>query len=153
MGDFQAQYITETSGQVTLTSTGDKFLFASGAPIDVIRWGVLADALIDVGAGMTIKMDHRPTLGSDTSRTDGTPTTAENLVTTSDIAAGAGGYVELDDPFQVDPGEELVFQVTDAADTAGTGLIFIQYRIRPFIPGSGATAGTDANRVGNMTSL
>ena len=147
-------YLEAVSATQTMNATGDKFTLTPSVPIDIIRWGVIVDnTLIDVGAGMTIKMDHRPTAGSDTDRTDGTPSTAEDLVTTVDILAGKGAYVELDEPFEVDPGEEVVFQVTDAADTAGNGFIFVHYRPRPFVGDSGVTAGDPGNRIDNMLSV
>lgn len=140
---------TEVSDQVDLTSTGDKLVWTPGTPVNIIRWGIIADALIDVGAGMTVKMDHRPTAGSDSSRTDGTPSTAVNLVTAVDVAAGKGIYVDLSEAFEVDPGEEVVFQVTDAPDTAGTGVIFIEYDRLPFQNDSNLAAAD--NRLSNMT--
>ncbi len=125
-------YRTEVKNDVAVTATGDKFTFAPGCPIEIIRWGIIVKTKVDVGAGMTIKMDHRPTAGDDTSRTDGTG--GADLTASADIAQGKGAYVEPDKPFEVDPGEEVVFQVTDAADTAGEVHIFFMYQERPFQP-------------------
>ena len=144
-------YQSIESAQVTLTTAADKFTYTPSVPVDIIRWGVIADALIDVGVGMTIKLDHRPTAGSDTARTDGLG--GKDLVTTVDIAAGDGGYVEPDAPFQVDPGEEVVFQVTDQADTAGTGMLFLHVQPRPFVGDPTATAGGPSNRIAGFTDM
>ena len=152
-------YNTEETGQLAMDSTGDKATFSKGIPVDVIRWGVLADALIDVGAGFTMKCDKRPTMGSDASRGDGD---FGDITTIVDIAQGAGVYTEeitatavtnsVPNFNELDPGEELVFQVTDAADTAGTGIVFIEYRVRPFVGDSNITSGLPGNRIGNMTT-
>lgn len=136
MEGFDPTYFVTAS--LALTTTGDKATFAPGQPINVRRIAVIANALIDVGAGMTIKVDHRPTAGSDTGRTDGI---GKDLVVAADIAQGKGEYAELPTEFEVDPGEELVVQVTDAADTAGTGYVVIEYQRKPF-------TGT---RIANMT--
>ncbi len=133
------------TAQVDLTSTGDTIVLTPGVPIDVLRWGIVADALIDVGAGMTVSLDHRVTAGSDTGRVE-----IDSFSQTTDIAAGAGVSRRLTDeaaattavdgstvntggtsPYEVDPGEQLVFDVDDAADTAGTGYVFIEYLVKP----------------------
>lgn len=126
---------TVVSAQIALNSTGDKATFTFARPVDIVRWGIIADALIDVGVTMVVKLDHRPTAGSDTNRTDGIPdgTTTKNITTgTTDIAQGKVAVVNLATPFSVDPGEQVVAQVTDAADTAGTGIVFIEYIPKPF---------------------
>lgn len=162
MASIFTQRRSEVSPQVTLTSTGDKMVFTPSSPVNIVRWGVIADALIDVGAGMTIKADHRPTAGTDTSRGDGD---VGDVTVTADIAQGAGAYTEevgtpaagtVADPliaqkFEVDPGEQVVFEVTDAADTAGTGHIFLEFELLPFVGDDNVTAGTFSNRVANMT--
>ena len=146
---------TEVSAQVTVNSTGDKMTFTPGRPVNIIRWGIIADALIDVGAGMTIKADFRPTAGSDSGRGDGD---VGDITTTSDIAQGKGLFTQdlSDDAtevkFQVDPGEQVVFQVTDAADTAGTGHIFVEYEEEGFSGGLPAPALSLGNRISNITS-
>src|SRR3990167_9607381 len=132
-------------GPVAFTSTGDKFIYTPAVPIDVYRWGFVTDALLDVGVGFVIALDHRPTAGSDTGRVE-----KQVMTFTADVAAGKVRYNEpilpvaessvagLGEtnqlinvgpagPFEVDPGEELVIEVTDAADTAGTGYVFIEY--------------------------
>lgn len=154
-----------------VSTTGDKAFYTPGQPVDIVRWGVIADDLVDVGAGMTIKADHRPTVGSDTDRTDGT---VGDITVTADIAAGKGAYTESFSGsdgstttinstgvggqkreeagqygFEVDPGEQVVFQVTDAADTAGKVYIFIEVIEKPFVGGSESETGS---RIANMTS-
>lgn len=146
---------TVESASLAVNSTGDKFTFTPGQPVDILRWGIIADALIDVGVGMAIKADHRPTAGSDTGRGDGN---VGDITITVDLAQGAGLFTEdvsgvaNKTPFQVDPGEQVVFEVTDAADTAGTAIIFVEYLEKPFVGDSNVTAGTFSNRTSNMNS-
>ncbi len=148
---------TEISGQIGFASLGDKLVFMQAVPVNIVRWGVIADALIDVGAGFTLKADFRPTAGSDASRGDGN---AGDITVTADIAQGKGAYTEevatpavtaVGVKFKLDPGEQIVFQVTDAADTAGTGMIFVEYELEGFSGGLPAAALTDPNRISNMT--
>ena len=152
-------HLTEVSAQVSFTSTGDKLVFTPGRPINVIRWGLVADALIDVGAGMIVACDFRPTAGSDASRTNGSVSsgvdTAGGTISTSttDVAAGAGLFhdVVAAGYFQVNPGEQIVIEVTDAADTAGTGYVFIEYIPQPFQGEASSGLDNIANRIFNMT--
>jgi hypothetical protein len=123
-------YETAQSAQVALTSTGDKFTFTPCHPVDLIGFGIIGDALIDVGAGMTVKVDKRPTAGSDSGRGDGD---IGSIVrgTDADIAAGKGLFTRFTTPKELNPGEQAVVEVTNAADTAGTGIVFLRYRKRP----------------------
>lgn len=143
----------------TLNSTGDKAFWQPGQPVDILRWGIIADGLVDVGAGMTVKLDVRSTVGTDTGRGDGD---GGDITITADIAAGDGIYTEeltaaaitASNPgiLELDPGEEVVFQVTDAADTAGNGYFFIEYIELPFVGDTGVTAGDASNRIAGFTS-
>lgn len=152
-------YKQDVVGSVDFASTGDKAIWTPSQPVDVVRWGIITDALLDVGAGFTLKVDWRPTAGSDSSRTDGVPTsttspgnytTPLNMTTTVDIAAGTEAFISLPEPLQVNPGEQLVFQVTDAADTNGTGLVWVQYQPRPFVA---AAAGRTGDRMSAVVDL
>lgn len=133
-------FLYEYGAQDNATATGDGMIFTPAQPIDVYRFIIIADALIDVGAGMVVTLDHRPTAGSDTSRV-----TIATMTISADIAAGAGAYVTMDadEPFEVNPGEELVVEVTNAADTAGTFKPAVAYQRRAFV-------GT---RIANLTDL
>ncbi len=157
MASIHTQHRVEVSASVNMDSTGDKMTFTPATPVNIVRWGVIADTLIDVGAGMTIKADHRPTAGSDSSRGDGD---VGDITVTADISQGTGAYTEecataagtaVPGKFEVDPGEQVVFQVTDAADTSGTGHIFVEYELLPFVGDSNVTAGEFSNRIDNMT--
>ncbi len=116
--------------------------FAPVVPIDIIRWGYIVDqTALDVGAGFTVDLDHRVTAGTDTGRVQ-----VDTIVRTTDLALGNGVVKELilavaqataedgslrdvsgTGPFQVDPGEEVVLQVSDAADTTGNITLYFEY--------------------------
>ena len=147
-------------GAVKFDSTGDKFAFRTSFPVDIVRWGFIASDLVDVGVRLTIRADFRPVIGEDDNRVSGEAaggagvidlgTSAVPAHTTGDVAPGNGvftdvvssaGLLSLTDaslntksqaPFELDPGEELMFEVTDAADTDGAGYIFVHYVPRGF---------------------
>ncbi len=157
MSSIYENHKTEVSAQVTLNSTGDKMTFTPAFPVNIVRWGIIADALIDVGTTLVLKADWRPTAGSDSSRSDGT---VGDITITADLSQGQGVYTEecatpattaVAKKFSVDPGEQVVFQVTTAADTSGTGFIFVEYETLPFVGDGNVTADSFANRIDNMT--
>lgn len=130
----QGVYDEYVSAQIDLTSAAKTAIPPFLAPIDVYRWGLALDALLDVGAGFSITMNLRVTIGSDTGDTDAAVGT---YTTTSDVAAGTVVWLEPDGtiwtgPLEVDSSEQLAIEVTDAADTAGTGHVIVQYRRKPF---------------------
>lgn len=86
---------TGSNGPVVLTSTGDKFQYSVFAPIRILKWGYVVDAVAIVtgGSGLVLKLDKRPTAGSDTNRaTLDTLTIADAVNTGSPLALGTGGY-------------------------------------------------------------
>ena len=176
-------------GAVKFDTTGDKFAFRSSRPVDIVRWGFIATDLIDVGVRLTVRADFRPTIGDDTGRISGElalgagvidlGTSAVPAHTTGDVAPGTGVYTNFvssagvalqaaaadntktEVPFELDPGEEIVFEVTDAADTDGAGYIFVHYVPRGFhdnsldatkTPTAGGTALVQ-NRAGHMVEV
>lgn len=140
---------TGANGPVVFTSTGDKFIFTTAMPIEVIRWGIVYSVAKDA-SNMVATLSLRPTSGSDTARavistlTDalaraqgvvtyqepGTLTTA--AATQSVAEDGSLRNVDPVGPYQVLPGQELVAAVTTAAGSTGQGVIFIEYRELPF---------------------
>lgn len=146
----------------TATAADIKFAFAPGVPIDVLRFGVIAKTLIDVGAGMILTLSKTAVLTDLSSPTayatlsTGTTDIAANKGLYRDVAtavaqssvAGLGGdntYVNVKPlgPMEVNPGEAVTITLTDVADTAGTGWLFIEYVEKPF-------AGS---RISNMTAV
>lgn len=152
-------------GPVDFNATGDKYIFTSPVPIDVYRWGFITIEAMDPDAGgFVLALDYRPTVGSDTSRVEvGSITRAD----ANTVAAGAVVYHDLtlavaesttaglgattqrinvgpDGPYRVEPGAELVIEVTNAVGAASTGYVWIEYVQQPFdISGDDVTLDTD----------
>lgn len=131
-------------GPVDFNATGDKYIVTPCAPIDIYRWGYITDTSQDPDAGgFVIALDHRPTAGSDTGRTEKATITRADAET-----AAAGkliyGRVEIvnaeatgvdgsktnqgpSGPLRVNPGEQAVIEVTNAMGAAATGYVFVEY--------------------------
>lgn len=142
MGTYYSERKIFEVAAAAADSTGDKGSFAPVVPIDIIRWGYIVETTaLDVGAGFTVALDHQPTAGSATGRVE-----VDTIVRTTDLALGKGVVKELTlpvaqataedgslrdvsgtGPFQVDPGEAVVFEVTDAADTTGDVKYWFEY--------------------------
>lgn len=140
-------------------STGVVAVMNFGVPIEVLRMGITVDTneLLDVGAGMTIKLQKYLVPGDSTDAVD-----LGTITTTSDVAKGSGLYNDLDtgtaqataedsslrdvaprwvfdttnldstNKFILNSSEQLVWNLTDAADTSGKGQVWVQYVERPF---------------------
>ncbi len=178
-------------GAIKFDSTGDKYAFRTSRPIDIIRWGFIASDDINVGVRLTVVANFRPTIGSDTGLIAGEAaggmgvidlgTSAVPAHTTGDVNQGTGVYTNLVSsagitlqataalqtktqvPFALDPGEEIMFAVDDAADTDGAGYIFVHYVPRGFhdrsldatkTPIAGGTVIADGvGRAGHMSTV
>lgn len=136
-------------------STGVVAVMNFGVPIEVIRMGLTVDdnELLDVGAGFSIALKKYLIPGSSTNAV-----TLGTITSTADVAKGDGLYNNLNtgdtdgetaedgslrhesprnnfddgNKFIVYPGQQLVFDLTDAADTSGKGNVWVQYVERPF---------------------
>ncbi len=123
-------YNFSESGVVAVDATADAFIITPAVPIDVRRWGLVVTIAVTGTAGV-IAVDHRITAGSDTGRVNAYGTKTLRLNQAS-MVAGQVLYVEPDNgPLEVNPGEQLVFQVTAAA-TAGDGVLWAEYDVKPF---------------------
>lgn len=136
------------TGPVTFTATAADivFAFAPAVPISVTRFGVLAKTLIDVGAGMVLTLSKTAVL-TDLSAPTAIATLSTGIVdiaankgvyrdVVTDVAAtqvaGLGGHTDLvnvkpNGPGDINPGEAVTVTLTDVADTAGTGYVWIEY--------------------------
>lgn len=141
--------VEKSAAATSIASTGDKFTFTPTKPVDVVRWGFIAD--VAVTGSPVIAMDKRPTAGSDTGRVDGATAsgvdTAGGSISPGAISQGKGVYHNLSGLLSVNPGEQLVAQVTTAAG-AGTGTFFVEYYERSFV----GDAKSGQNRIANMTA-
>lgn len=154
-----------TTNLVDFGSTGVKAVFTFPLPIEVLRAGIIVDtndsALLDVGAGFTITVDKYVTPGTATGSVElGTLTStvdrAVGVILYNSFSAGdADGEVAEDNStryesprnnfddgnkFIVNAGQQVVFEVTDAADTTGNGFVWIEYVQRPFAGSQISTA-------------
>lgn len=108
-----------------LAATGDGAeMFNVVTPITVYAVGTLITTAT-VGTAGVLKFDRRITTGSDTGRGDGD-------VGTCAIAALAAGKVVINrvTPIDLNPGDQVVPEVTTAVGTSGAGRHFLLYRQR-----------------------
>jgi hypothetical protein len=131
-------------------STGVVAVMNFGAPIEVLAMGIVVDdnELLDVGNGFTITLKKYVVPGSSTNAvTLGTISSAADVakgsVVINRLQAGdvdgetaEDGSIRYESPrnnvdggnkFIVGFGEQLVWDLTDAADTSGKGQVFVQY--------------------------
>lgn len=112
---------------VDLSSTGDKAFFRPGLNRYKIR-SVAAVNLNTIGDAGIVQIDLRPTVGSDTDRVN-----KATLNIPVSLAAGKVVYKDALD-ISVDPGQEIVIEVTDACDAGDLADIVLsveQYNERP----------------------
>lgn len=93
--------------------------------VEVLRAGaVVTEACAGATSTPIFKFDKRPTAGSDTGRGDGDVGT----LTLGTTAAGKVMYTRPPDRVALEPGEEVVFEMTQRADGAGAA-----GHVRPFL--------------------
>lgn len=140
-------------GPVDFNATGDKFILTVPVPILIYRWGFITIELMDPDAGgFVLELDKRVTVGTDTGRVNLTnitradaDTVAAGSVVANEVvlpvaeAAGddtlTGGAtpqtsvvnVGPNGPARIEPGEEVVVEVTNAVGAASTGYVWIEY--------------------------
>lgn len=131
-------------GLVDFNATGDKFSFAPVSKIQVWRFGIIVKTAMNPDAGgFDMALDHRVTVGSDVGRTEKAVLNRADaeLVAAGKIAykdvvlavaatvAGDGSTVNVGPagPLEVNPGEEVVLEVTNAVGAASDGYVWIEY--------------------------
>lgn len=142
-----AAYQTFESAVVAIDGPGDVATFTPAAPVDVVRIGLTGTTAYTHGSGAVVKADVNASDG------DGTYTRGDGdggvITADSTFAAGLVNYTDLSSPVHLDPGDQLIFQVTQAA-SAGDGVVWVEYQKRPFVAGSGAAA---YDRLANATDV
>lgn len=130
-------------GPVDFNATGDKFILTPAVPTDIVRFGAILDSAQDPDAGgFVLALDHRPTAGSDTDRTEEATITRANAdvsaagdVLYNNVNAAVAQATAVDGslvdspsegPLRVNPGEEAVIEVTNANGAASTGYVFLE---------------------------
>lgn len=147
-------------------SAGDVVLMRVGIPIKIMRVGVIVTTTINSTAtGFNYAFDRRPTPGSDTGRVEmvemtgavaedqaagkvirrkvGTPSTESG---SSVLGVQGTGKVTSgqSDGHVCNVGDEIVFEVTTAADTAaGAGVPFFEYILLGANDGDGTSVADD----------
>lgn len=130
-------------GPVDFNATGDKFIYTPATIARCYRFGYITDAAQDPDAGgFVLALDHRPTAGSDTDRTEKATITradaettaagklvyADTILAVAQAAQGDGSLLDVgpSGPVEVRPGEQLVIEVTNAVGAASTGYVFLE---------------------------
>lgn len=124
MAYTHTQYEVMVASDGDLSSTADIGDWAPGFVPHIIR-AVAIVVTNDIGATATVKVDKRPTAGSDTSRGDGD---IADIDLTTDHDQGNVVY-QTDINVKVSPGEEAVVEVTDAA--AGSDTAHVVFLVEP----------------------
>lgn len=133
------------SEQVTLDATGDKFTFYPGQPVLVTGFGVV-QTVAATGTGLILKADSDK-FGA--ARGDGdigsvTPGVAPTVNTVY--------FNKLAAEFELNAGEGVVLEVT-TAQTAGDGVVFVEYIPRPIAREIGSAKPTvGANQQVNLVT-
>lgn len=110
-------------------ATGDSAVFWDVVkPITVKRIGCLVTTVL-AGTAAVVKFDRRITTGSDTGRTDGTIGT---LTLPDGTAAGKVVYKEVS--IDLNPGDQIMPEVTTAQGTSGAVRHFVEYLVRDETP-------------------
>lgn len=130
-------------GPVDFNATGDKYIYTPATIAHVYRWGFITDAAMDPDAGgFVLALDHRPTAGSDTGRTEKATITRADaetvaagklvygnvVISVAQAAQGDGSLLDVgpSGPLEVRPGEQVVIEVTNAVGAASTGYVFLE---------------------------
>lgn len=121
--------MTVAAATLDLTSTGDKARYAPGLSPVIVRGVVIQLNAIPGDAGV-VKGDKRPTFGSDTSRGDGDVFV---LNMTTSHAAGNSVY-KMGLNATLNPGQELVIEVTDASAAVNAAKITLLVEPSPEQP-------------------
>lgn len=134
MSDDRTYDVVE-SGVVAIDAVGDKFTWTPATPVRIIRVGITGTTAYTHGSGAIIALDKNASDG------DGTYTRGDGDIGTIAVAASFGpglvNYIEPASRLEMVPGDQLIFQVTQAA-TAGDGVVWVEYQKLPFQSGFGA---------------
>lgn len=130
-------YDTVESGVVAIDATADVFTWTPATPVEIIRIGVTGTTAYTHGSGAIIAADINASDGDGTyTRGDGDGGT---LTVAAGFNAGLVNYHDMTSRVRLKPGDQLIFQVTQAA-TAGDGVVWVEYRKLPFQSGSNVPA-------------
>lgn len=123
------QYLEFTAAAQVVTSTGNKLTASPGQPMDFIRFGAIFTVAGGSGS-LVLAIDKRVTAGSDTGRVE----VATMTVTAAQATAGSVHTLDIS-PLEIDPGEEVILEVTTGLTSAGTAILFAHAQPRGFQAG------------------
>jgi|KBSSwiStaDraftv2_1062776.scaffolds.fasta_scaffold913149_3 hypothetical protein len=126
----------------SLASTGDKFIVTAVEDLNLYEFGIVVTTAITGGSDqLVLALDKRPIAGSDTNRGSGDIGTG----TVSTSTNVAGDIIRKYISKQLKKGEQVVFEVTDAA-AAGEGILYLKA-----YPAGEAKVSTHDNGAGTVT--
>jgi len=122
--------VNSAAGQ-SITTTGDKLFYAPPKRMIIRQMVVTVTTATTAADPCTIALEHRPTAGSDAGRIQsGIPT-----VTIPGGSAAGTVWYKANLSYEVDPGEQIVVDVTDAS-AAGAASIAMVVEWSPQVPGN-----------------
>lgn len=126
-----------------LNATADVLVIPIWKPFNVYRFGFVVDSSTASGTTLVVSLDKRVDAGTDTGRVE-----LGTLQPTATVAQGDGLWIDLTARQEVNPGEELVFEVKTAAGVAATGHVFVEGVEYPF---QRTSSDATEDRLANMT--
>ena len=143
--------------EILAATAEDKAIFAPARPVNIVRWGYIVTTVLG-DTTQVLAMDFIPKTGFGDLSTDrvngavaaGVDTAGGTITSGVATAVGDGHFHNVVPKLQVDPGEAVVIEAT-AAPASGDYYIFIEYEEEGFSGGLPGVAGSDSNRIANVT--
>jgi hypothetical protein len=125
-----SKWVTSGFTAISVATLGDKWGLAAPVPINLVRWGfiVAGGVVLPVDQGI-VALDKRVQAGSDVNRVEAWGGTITQAAT---VPRGTQLYNQPTTILQLNPGEEIVFEVTDAW-SAGSVVFAVEYLQQPFV--------------------
>lgn len=123
-----------------LTTSGDKLDWSPGYIPHYVRAVALVWTTAPAGTNDNLKVDKRPTAGSDSNRGDGD---VADITLNTSRSQGDVSYQNGIDVL-INPGEEIVFEVSSGSLTAGAAHVIAYVEPSWEIPGNNTSMNDDA---------
>ena len=119
-----------------LAATGDAAHYWDVvAPIAVVRIGAVITTVCVSSAAIVVAADRRILTASDTGRVNGLDSGGTGVLTiAATAAAGKVYYQDFTPGVDLDPGDQIIFEVTTAATTSGAARYFVDFIDRDEVP-------------------
>lgn len=129
-----AEYHTVYSALTDINgTTGDIITVAPSAPIEVVGFGFTSTTAL-VGTSAVMDLSYIASAVARDQQIDIDGTANDGTITLAASAIGLHHYKDVDH-FEVDPGDQIIIDITTGIGTSGSGVAYIRYRER-------AAAGT-----------